>query len=124
MAFLLDDFERANRFAVRTLAIARDGLVIIRSRSVHTDMGDRLSALCSGFSSMAMGMAREFEAPEIVDVAIRLEVGFVVIVGPFDNAVLMTLAHPDANLGEVNNALVKLGQTIVDHISPTARTAL
>ena len=55
------------------------------------------------------------------DIGIVLDIGSTMIAGPFGNAYLMTLAPAHADMGAINAALLKLGESVRVALSPHPR---
>jgi uncharacterized protein len=122
LAFLLAQFEARVRGAARTVAMSADGLLLCASPTVDSKaQAERLAAVCSGMTSLVIGLSRELGAAAVADIGIRLDVGSVMIAGPFGNAYMMTLAPPSADMGAVNESLLKLGESVLDKLSPEPR---
>jgi predicted regulator of Ras-like GTPase activity (Roadblock/LC7/MglB family) len=122
LAFLLSQFENRHRGAVRTVAVSADGMLLCASPSVdNRAQGETLAAICSGMTSLVVGLAKQLGAGPQADIGIVLDIGSTMIAGPFDNAYLMTLAPPGSDMGAVNEALLKLGEAVLDALSPAPR---
>ena len=122
LGFLLTTFENRVSGASRTVAVSVDGLVQCASSSVSSrEQAEQLAAISCGMASLVTGLARQLGASTGADIGVRLDVGFVMIAGPFDNAYLMTLAHPHADMGVVNQELLKLGEAVRQEMSPPRR---
>ncbi|WP_199515919.1 roadblock/LC7 domain-containing protein [Nucisporomicrobium flavum] len=122
LSFLLDQFEARNRGAVRTVAVSADGMLLCASPSVDSQpQAETLAAICSGMTSLVVGLAKQLGAGPEADIGIVMDIGSTMIAGPFGNAYLMTLAPPNADMGAINEALLKLGESVLVQLSPTTR---
>lgn len=122
LSFLLAQFETRVRGATRTVAVAADGLLLCAAPSVDNGaQADRLAAVCAGMTSLINGLSAQLGAAAVADIGIRLDVGSVMIAGPFGNAYMMTLAPPNADMGAVNESLLKLGESVLEELSPELR---
>ena len=122
LGFLLSNFEQQVPGSARTIAVSVDGLVQCASASITSrEQGEQLGAICCGMASLVIGLAKQLGAGPVANIGVRLDIGFVIIAGPFDNAYLMTLADPRADMGVVNQELLKLGEAIREAMSPQCR---
>jgi uncharacterized protein len=122
LAFLLAQFETRVRGAARTVAVSADGLLLCAAPSVDSrPQAERLAAVCSGMTSLVIGLSTQVGAAPVADIGIRLDVGSVMIAGPFEHAYLMTLAPPNADMGMVNESLLKLGESMQEELNPGPR---
>jgi len=108
--------------AVRTVALSADGLLLCAAPSLTDgDQADMLAAICSGMTSLVTSLAKQLGARPAADIGIVMDVGITMIAGPFGNAFLMTLAPPNADMGAINEGLLKLGQSVEVQLSPASR---
>jgi predicted regulator of Ras-like GTPase activity (Roadblock/LC7/MglB family) len=122
LSFLLSQFESRIPGAVRTIAVSVDGLLLCAAPSLtNRDQADTLAAICSGMTSLVTSLAKQLGARPAADIGIVTDVGITMIAGPFGNAFLMTLAPPNADMGAINEALLKLGESVEAQLSPSTR---
>lgn len=103
--WLLDELVDNVVGATGLVLLSADGLLIGSSRGVSTDDGDRLSAVASGFQSLAQGAGRQFGGGTARQTIVELDTAFLVITAAGRGACLALLATVKVDLGEVAYAL-------------------
>jgi predicted regulator of Ras-like GTPase activity (Roadblock/LC7/MglB family) len=122
LSFLLTQFEARVRGAIRTVAVSADGMLLCAGPSVDSQaQAETLAAICSGMTSLVVGLAKQLGAGPEADIGIVMDIGSTMIAGPFGHAYLMTLAPPNADMGAINEALLKLGESVLVKLSPAPR---
>lgn len=121
LQWLLDDFVERVVAVDRAAVLSGDGLLVGRSSSLSNEDGEHLSAVASGFQSLARGAARHFEAGGVRQTMVEMEHAFLFVTAAGRGACLAVLASENADLGlvayEMNILLKKVG----DHMSAAPR---
>ncbi len=121
LQWLLDDFVVRVVAVDRAAVLSGDGLLVGRSSTLSNEDGEHLSAVASGFQSLARGAARHFEAGAVRQTMVEMEHAFLFVTAAGRGACLAVLAAENADLGlvayEMNILLKKVG----DHMSAAPR---
>lgn len=122
LQWLLDDFVERVVAVDRAAVLSGDGLLVGRSSSLSNEDGEHLSAVASGFQSLARGAARHFESGAVRQTMVEMEHAFLFVTAAGRGACLAVLAAEDADLGlvayEMNILLKKVG----NHMSAAPRS--
>jgi len=108
--WLLDDLLVRLPGAERAIVLSSDGLLIGRSGNLDRDDAEHLSAVASGFQSLARGTGRHFGGGAVRQTVVEMEFSFLVVTAAGAGACLALLAAADADMGMVAyemNLLVK-----------------
>jgi predicted regulator of Ras-like GTPase activity (Roadblock/LC7/MglB family) len=110
LGWLLDDLLRRLPGADRAIVLSSDGLLIGKSSNLSREDAEHLSAVASGFQSLARGTGRHFGGGAVRQTMVEMEHSFLVVTAAGAGACLALLARADADLGMVAyemNLLVK-----------------
>jgi len=108
--WLLDDLINRLPGADRAIVLSSDGLLIGRSSNLERADAEHLSAVASGFQSLARGTGRHFGGGLVRQTVVEMEHSFLVVTAAGVGASLALLAEVDADMGMVAyemNLLVK-----------------
>lgn len=99
--WLLDDLVQRVPGAERSVVLSADGLLIGRSAAISPDDAEHLSAVCSGFQSLARGTGRHFGGGAVRQTVVEMERSFLVVTAAGTGACLALLAEVDTDMGMV-----------------------
>lgn len=99
--WLLDDLVQRLPGAERAVLLSADGLLIGRSSSLSEEDAEHLSAVSSGFHSLAKGTGRHFGGGAVRQTIVEMEQAFLVVTAAGQGASLALLTEADADLGMV-----------------------
>ena len=99
--WLLDDLVTRLPGADRAVVLSADGLLIGRSAGLLEEDAEHLSAVASGFHSLAKGTGRHFDGGVVRQTIVEMEKAFLVVTAAGQGASLALLADADADLGMV-----------------------
>jgi predicted regulator of Ras-like GTPase activity (Roadblock/LC7/MglB family) len=99
--WLLDELVRRLAGSERVVLLSADGLLIGRSNNLSVDDAEHLSAVCSGFQSLARGAGRQFQGGQVRQTVVEMENYFLVVTAAGRGACLALLASSDADMGMV-----------------------
>lgn len=113
LQWLLDDFIGRVTAVDRAVVLSADGLLVGRSSSLSDEDGEHLSAVASGFQSLARGAARHFEVGSVRQTMVEMDRAFLFVTAAGRGACLAVLATENADVGlvayEMNILLKKVG---------------
>ena len=99
--WLLDELVRRLAGSERAVLLSADGLMIGRSGNLSIDDAEHLSAVCSGFQSLARGAGRQFGGGQVRQTVVEMDNSFLVVTAAGRGACLALLAGSDADMGMV-----------------------
>lgn len=99
LSWLLDDLCNRVVGAERAVILSADGLPMARSRSLSAEDSEHLSAVASGFQSLAKGSGRHFGGGAVRQTVVELERAFLIVTAAGQGACLALLASSTADMG-------------------------
>ncbi len=120
--WLLDDLIKRVVGAQRAVVLSGDGLLIGRSGNLAKDDAERLSAVASGFQSLAKGTGRHFGGGEVRQTLVEMENAYLVVTAAGLGACLALLASEDADMGMVAYEMNLLVKRVGAYLSATPRS--
>ncbi|MGH4013951.1 MAG: roadblock/LC7 domain-containing protein [Pseudonocardiaceae bacterium] len=123
LQWLLDDFVGRVAAVDRAVVLSADGLLVGRSSSLSKEDGEHLSAVASGFQSLARGAARHFEAGGVRQSMVEMDHAFLFVIAAGRGACLAVLATEKADIGLVAYEMNILLKRVGAYMSAAPRTA-
>jgi predicted regulator of Ras-like GTPase activity (Roadblock/LC7/MglB family) len=115
--WLLDDLVKRVAGAQRAVVLSSDGLLIGRSRELTREDAEHLSAVASGFQSLARGTGRHFGGGNVRQTVVEMDNAFLVVTAAGQGACLALLTSADADMGmvayEMNLLVKKVGSFLI-----------
>lgn len=99
--WLLDSFTTSTAGVVEAIAVSSDGLPMAMSAVKDRANADRLSAVVSGMTSLAGGIANCYRLGILNRVIIDLSDGYLLVTSISEGSVLGVIASRSANIGTV-----------------------
>lgn len=121
LQWLLDDFVERVNAVERAVVLSADGLLVGRSGSLSNEDGEHLSAVASGFQSLARGAARHFEAGGVRQTMVEMDHAFLFVIAAGRGACLAVLATELADVGLVAYEMNILLKRVGVHMSAAPR---
>lgn len=126
--WLLNDLMEQVAGAEHVVLLSADGLLLGRSKNLSRADADHLSAVASGFQSLARGTGWHFSGGEVRQTVVEMEHLFVMVTAAGNGACLAVLATADADLGmiayEVNRMVARVGPYLGSTPRSDAATAV
>jgi predicted regulator of Ras-like GTPase activity (Roadblock/LC7/MglB family) len=123
LQWLLDDFVERVAAVDRAVVLSADGLLVGRSSSLSIDDGEHLSAVASGFQSLARGAARHFASGRVRQTMVEMDHAFLFVTAAGLGACLAVLASEKADVGLVAYEMNILIKRVGTHMSAAPRVA-
>jgi uncharacterized protein len=101
--------------------VSADGLPLACSAGFPQDRADQLAAVTSGLASLTQGASRVFEGGTVVQTAVEMEAGVLVVMAVSNGASLAVLASSIADLGLVAYEMALLVERAGKMITPPSR---
>lgn len=120
--WLLDDFVERVVAVDRAVVLSADGLLVGRSSSLSHEDGDHLSAVASGFQSLARGASRYFEGGGVRQTLVEMDHAYLFVTAAGRGACLAVLATEKADLGQVAYEMNLLLKRVGSYMSAAPRT--
>jgi predicted regulator of Ras-like GTPase activity (Roadblock/LC7/MglB family) len=116
--WLLSQFASNTPEVVDAIAVSSDGLLIAMSHKLDRANADRLAAITSALSSLAIGAGRVYELGTPNKIIIDLEGGYLLVSSISAGASLGVLASRAANLGNLAYEMAVFANRAGEVISP------
>ncbi|MEV6536981.1 roadblock/LC7 domain-containing protein [Streptomyces sp. NPDC051639] len=121
LGWLLNDMVRRVPEIGHAVLLSTDGLLIGTSEGLGRDQAERLSAVASGFHSLAKGAGRHFGGGAVRQTVVEMEAGFLFVGAAGDNACLTVLTPDQADIGVVAYEMAMLVKRLGPHLSVDSR---
>jgi predicted regulator of Ras-like GTPase activity (Roadblock/LC7/MglB family) len=120
LTWLVDDLVDRVDKAKQAVVLSADGLLMAASRGLQREDAEHLSAVASGFQSLARGAGRRFGGGAVRQTIVEMESAFLFVTAAGQGACLAVLAEQDADVGliayEMAMLVIRVGQYLT---SPT-----
>jgi uncharacterized protein len=124
LGWLLDDLVERVPSARQAVVLSVDGLLMGASRGLARDDAEHMSAIAAGFSSLARGAGRHFDAGPVRQTIVEMESAFLFVTAAGQGACLAVLADAASDIGliayEMALLVTRVGQTLSTPLRPAA----
>ena len=121
--WLLDDLVDRVEQAKQAVVLSADGLLIAGSRGLSREDAEHLSAVASGFQSLARGAGRHFGGGAVRQTIIEMESAFLFVTAAGHGACLAVLSSEEADIGLIAYEMAMLVTRVGQYLSTPARDA-
>lgn len=122
LGWLLDDLIERVPTARQAIVLSVDGLLMAASTGTNESDSEHLSAIASGFQSLARGAARHFHAGAVRQTIVEMEGAFLFVTAAGQGACLAVLAESTSDIGliayEMAMLVKRVGQTMTSPERP------
>lgn len=122
--WLVTNFTRRTAGVAHAVVVSVDGLLLAVSDRLPPDRADQFAAIASGLLSLTDGAARCFDAGRVVQTAVDLERGTMVLMSISDGSCLAALASPTCDMGVVAYEMSQLVEQVGQMLTPELRAEL
>ncbi|SDY37720.1 Predicted regulator of Ras-like GTPase activity, Roadblock/LC7/MglB family [Micromonospora pattaloongensis] len=122
--WLLEDLVQRVADIRHAVLLSADGLLIAASAGLERADAEHLSAVASGFSSLARGAGRHFENGSVRQTVVELDTGFLFVTAAGYGANLAVVAAPACDVGLVAFEMNLLIQRVGKNLATASRTPL
>ncbi|MFB7504017.1 MULTISPECIES: roadblock/LC7 domain-containing protein [Streptomyces] len=119
--WLLSDMVRTVPEIGHAILLSTDGLLLGTSAGMARDQAERLSAVASGFNSLAEGAGRHFGGGAVRQTMVEMEAGFLFVCAAGDNACPAALTPQGADIGVVAYEMAMLVKPLGQSMSVDSR---
>ncbi|MEU5030562.1 roadblock/LC7 domain-containing protein [Streptomyces milbemycinicus] len=121
--WMLDDLVRRVPRTRHVLVLSADGLVIAHSRDLGREDAEHMSAVASGFQSLAGGVGRRFGGGLVRQTIVELESCFLFVTGAGRGACLAILGEADIDVGLVAYEMNLIVKRVGEYLAAAPRQA-
>ena len=122
LGWLLDDLISRVPTARQAIVLSVDGLLMAASTGTNEADSEHMSAIASGFQSLARGAARHFHAGAVRQTIVEMEGAFLFVTAAGQGACLAVLAEATSDIGliayEMAMLVKRVGQTMTSPSRP------
>ncbi|MEV6995747.1 roadblock/LC7 domain-containing protein [Streptomyces sp. NPDC093228] len=115
--WLLNDLVRRVPQIGHAVVLTTDGLLMAASGGLQREQAEQLSALASGFHSLAKGAGRHFGGGAVRQTMVEMELGFLFVCTAGHNTVLTVLTPESADIGVVAYEMALLVKRMGEHLA-------
>ncbi|MEU4094818.1 roadblock/LC7 domain-containing protein [Streptomyces sp. NPDC026673] len=115
--WLLNDMVQRVPEVGHAIVLSSDGLLLAASSALARDQAHQLSAVASGFHSLAKGTGRHFGGGEVRQTVVEMEMGYLFVCAAGENACLAVLTPQGADIGIVAYEMARLVGRVGQHLS-------
>ncbi|WP_016909219.1 MULTISPECIES: roadblock/LC7 domain-containing protein [Streptomyces] len=119
--WLLDELVGRVGSIRKALVLSGDGLPRGTSEGLTREDAEHLSAVASGFHSLAKGVGRHFEAGGVRQTVVELEEAFLFVTAAGDGSCLAVLSDVDSDVGQIAYEMTLLVKRVGVHLGTAAR---
>ncbi|MER7208247.1 roadblock/LC7 domain-containing protein [Streptosporangium sp. NPDC000239] len=122
--WLLDDLTNRVGAVRQAVILSTDGLAVGFSKGLNREEAEHLSAIASGFQSLARGAGRHFNGGEVRQTIVEMESAFLFVTAAGQGTCLAVLSAADADVGHIAYEMAMLVKRVGQHISARPRQGL
>jgi predicted regulator of Ras-like GTPase activity (Roadblock/LC7/MglB family) len=123
LSWLLDDLVGRVPTVRQAVVLSADGLLLGTSSGLTQAEAEHLSAIGSGFQSLARGASGYFRGGSVRQTVVEMDAAFLFITAAGAGACLALLAAPESDIGVIAYEMAMLVSRVGAHLSAPARAA-
>ncbi|MBQ1071698.1 roadblock/LC7 domain-containing protein [Micromonospora sp. C31] len=120
--WLLDELVERVPPARQAVVLSADGLLVGSSAGMDRADAEHLSALASGFSSLARGTSRQVAGGAVRQTVVEMESAYLFVTAAGQGACLAVVSDADADIGLVAYEMAMLVTRVGENLSAPARS--
>lgn len=121
--WLLDGLVDRVAHVRSAVVLSSDGLRMASSQSLNREDAEHLSAVASGFQSLARGAGQQFGGGAVRQTIVEMESAFLFVTAAGHGACLAVLAEAEADVGVIAYEMAMLVTRVGRHLSANPRGA-
>jgi predicted regulator of Ras-like GTPase activity (Roadblock/LC7/MglB family) len=102
--------------------LSADGLLMGASSGLGRDDAEHLSAVASGFQSLARSAGRQFNGGKVHQTIVEMDNSFLFVTAAGQGAYLAVLSAADSDIGVIAYEMAMLVKRVGQHLTAPART--
>ena len=122
--WLVSNFVEMVPETAHAIIVSADGVMLGVSEGLEKIAADKLAAIVSGLSSLAASGARAFGYGDVIQTAVEMHAGVLVLVSVSNGATLAVLAATSCDLELVTYEMTRLTERAGKMITPPTRALL
>lgn len=122
LSWLLDDLVDRVAEVKQAVVLSADGLLIAASRGLSREDAEHLSAVASGFQSLARGAGRQFRGGSVRQTIIEMDTMFLFVTAAGQRANLAVIGSEDSDVGLVAYEMAMLVTRVGQYLTTPSRT--
>jgi predicted regulator of Ras-like GTPase activity (Roadblock/LC7/MglB family) len=122
--WLLNNFAASTAGVTHAVIVSSDGLLLLASGSMSTDIGDPLSAMTSGLISLGHSIAGLVGEAGCDQIMLKFPAGHFLFMAIGELAGLGVLVHEGSNLGIIAHRMAQLVESVGHVLTPQLRDDL
>jgi len=119
--WLVTNFVERVQDVAHAVVVSSDGLPMAYNNTFPRDRADQLAAVTSGLASLTQGAARVFQGGPVVQTAVEMEGGMLVVMSISNGSSLAVLGAPDCDLGLIVYEMSLLVERVGRELTPATR---
>jgi predicted regulator of Ras-like GTPase activity (Roadblock/LC7/MglB family) len=123
LSWLLDDLIERVPTARQAIVLSVDGLLMAASTGTSDSDAEHMSAIASGFQSLARGASRHFQAGSVRQTIVEMDTAFLFVTAAGQGACLAVLAEAASDIGLIAYEMAMLVKRVGATLSTPARPA-
>lgn len=123
LGWFLDDFVVRVPDVAHTIVVSADGILLARSSTMPPANAEQLAAVASGLASLSEAAARTFDAGNMVQTCVEMELGYLFTMTMGPGASLAVLAAPECEMGLLAYEMATLVDQVGERLTPELRAA-
>jgi predicted regulator of Ras-like GTPase activity (Roadblock/LC7/MglB family) len=116
--WLLDSFASGTAGVVEAIAVSSDGLLVAMTTAQERANSERLAAVVSGLTSLAIGASSCFPLGGMNRVILDMEEGYLLVTSISSGSALGVIAERSANLGTLAYEMTLFANKAGDALTP------
>jgi predicted regulator of Ras-like GTPase activity (Roadblock/LC7/MglB family) len=120
--WLLDELVERVEPAHHAAVLSADGLLMGASSGLGRDDAEHLSAVASGFQSLARSAGRQFNGGKVHQTIVEMDNSFLFVTAAGQGAYLAVLSAADSDIGVIAYEMAMLVKRVGQHLTAPART--
>lgn len=121
LGWLLDETVAAVPAVRHAVLLSTDGLAVASSAGLSREDGEHMSAVASGFHSLAKGAGRHFKAGAVRQTMVELDGGYLFVVAAGGGTCLAVFSGPECDIGLVAYEMARLVRRVGEHLFSAPR---
>lgn len=122
--WLLDDLVDRVEPAQHAVVLSADGLLMGASSGLGRDDAEHLSAVASGFQSLARSAGRHFNGGAVRQTIVEMDDAFLFVTAAGQGACLAVLAAADSDIGVIAYEMAMLVTRVGQYLTAPSRTGI
>jgi predicted regulator of Ras-like GTPase activity (Roadblock/LC7/MglB family) len=122
ISWLLEDFRSRVAGLTHAVALSADGLVLAATAGLTQSRATQLGAITSGLAGISHGAAELFRSGRVLQIAVEMDIGYLLVTRIDDRACVATLAVREADLEQVGYEVTVLVDRVGKVLAPLPRS--